>query len=213
MLRAVRWVLVLFCSLAILPPTPLLHASQVRLVDLEQMTQRAARIFSGRCIASRVEHDAALGGNVTVATFRVQRAIKGVSGSTVSVRMLAAPSAADEPAGVPSFREGEEVVLFLYGESATGLSAPVGLGQGRFRIFDDKQGRRLALNDFGNSKLMTGLRAEARARLEARGSATARRAAAQRRDEVDPTELLDSAEALLPQEAPGATGDGAAVER
>jgi hypothetical protein len=168
----------------------------VRLVDLEQMTQRAARIFSGRCIETRVVFDAALGRDVRVATFRVHRAVKGVTGDTVTVRTLAVEgNDADAAAGVPVYRAGDEVVLFLYGESASGLSATVGLGQGRFRVLADKQGRSLALNDFGNRNLFTGLRPEARARLEAR-SATAQRAATQRGDDLEPSVLLDAAEAL-----------------
>ncbi|MGH9868012.1 MAG: hypothetical protein ACREAA_07615 [Candidatus Polarisedimenticolia bacterium] len=141
--------------MAALSPS-LLHASQVRPVDLEQMTSRAARIFSGRCTGSRVERDPTLQRDVVVATFRVQRAVKGVEGHTVTVRMLASPSAAqgDEAPGVPSFKTGEEVVLFLYGDSPLGLTSPVGLGQGRFRIFKDKQGRKVALNDFANARLI-----------------------------------------------------------
>jgi len=179
--------------------TASLLASQVRLVDLEQMTQRAARIFSGRCTGTSVEFDESLGREITVATFEVRRAVKGVTGGTVTLRMLAG-AAADAPSGVPTYRTGEDVVLFLYGESAQGLSSPVGLGQGRFRVLTDKQGRRLALNDFGNRNLLTGLRPEARARLRARGNATLRRAEVAHRDDLDPADLLDVAEALVTPE-------------
>ncbi len=176
-----------------------LQASQVRSIDLEQMTQRAARIFSGRCIETGVVFDPVLGREVTVATFRVHRAVKGVTGDTVTVRMDSGGGATDAPAGIPVFRTGEEVVLFLYGESTLGLSSPVGLGQGRFKVVTDKQGRRLALNDFGNRNLLTGLRPEARARLRARGEAPGR-IAPQHRDDLDPTALLDVVEALVAAE-------------
>jgi hypothetical protein len=46
------------------------------------------------------------------------------------------------------FAKGERAVLFLYGENARGLTSPVGLGQGRFTVFEDKQGRKLAMNGF-----------------------------------------------------------------
>ena len=173
-------------------------ASQVRPVNLEQMTQRAARIFSGRCIQTSVEYDAALGRNITVATFRVQRAVKGVLGDTVTVRMLSGgTSLGDEPAGVPRFRRGDEVVLFLYGESSLGLSSTVGLGQGSFKVLTDKQGHRLALNDVGNRNLMRALRPAATTRLRERlrvpvdGEQSA---------PTDPLLLLDMAEALLDTE-------------
>jgi len=120
------------------------------------MTERAARIFSGRCVRTDVEFDPAVGARVTVATFRVDRGVKGTPERTVTVRMLGDVTG-DRPegdtAGVPAFRVGEEVVLFLYGESALGLTAPVGLGQGRFEIVEDKQGRKIALNDLGNKNL------------------------------------------------------------
>ena len=174
------------------------HASQVRGIDLEQMTRRAARIFSGRCIETEVIFDPALGRDVTVATFQVHRAVKGVAGNTVTVRMDGAGG--DAPAGLPAFQAGEDVILFLYGESAQGFSSPVGLGQGRFKVITDKQGRRLALNDFGNRNLLTGLRPEARARLRSRADASPRRAAAQPRDDLDPTALLDVVQTLLDAE-------------
>ena len=192
-----RTVAALLC-IAFLAPHCLL-ASQVRLIDLEQMTQRAARIFSGRCTGTSVVFDESMGRDVTVATFQVDRAVKGVTTDTVTVRMLSG-AAADAPAGVPAFRAGDEVVLFLYRESAQGLSSPVGLGQGRFRVLKDKQGRKLALNDFGNRNLMTGLRPEVRDRLQARNEAAPRRPAAHPRDELDPAALLDAVETLVAEE-------------
>jgi hypothetical protein len=130
-------------------------ATQSRPLNLEQMTERAATIFAGRCTGVRAEHDRKLGLDVTVATFHVDRAIKGTTGRTVTVRMPWVGESAI-PAGVPSFARGDEVVLFLYGESASGMRAPVGLGQGRFRVVTDKQGRKMAINDFGNRNLMHG---------------------------------------------------------
>ena len=178
-----------------------LLASQVRLIDLDQMTQRAARIFSGRCTGTRVDFDAALGREVTVATFKVQRAIKGVKGGTVNVRVLGAAAAhgapGDAPAGVPTFRAGDEVILFLYGESAQGLSASVGLGQGHFRVLTDKRGRRVALNDLGNRNLLSGLRPELRARLAARDDGSSQSQSPRQREALDAADLLDVVEALV----------------
>ena len=85
---------------------------------------------------------------------------------------------------VPVVREGEEVVLFLYGASDLGLTSPVGLGSGRFRVVRDKQGKRLAINDFGNATLMEGLSPGARLRV---GGITR---------ELTPNALLDLADTL-----------------
>ncbi len=169
-------------------------ASQVRPVNLEQMTQRAARIFAGRCVRVEAVDGGALGHAVTVATFEVERAVKGEIGPTVSVRMLGGDAAfgRDTP-GLPSFRPGDQVVLFLYGESELGLSAPVGLGQGRFQVVTDKSGRRLALNDFGNRQLLRGLTPAARTRLEQARGATFETI---EREDLEVPALLDLVAAL-----------------
>jgi hypothetical protein len=157
------------------------NATQSRPLNLEEMTDRAATIFAGRCTHVRVEHDRRLGRDVTVATFHVDRAIKGTAGSTITVRMPWVGESAI-PAGVPSYARGDEVVLFLYGESASGMRAPVGLGQGRFRVVTDKQGHKLAINDLGNRNLLHGVSASTRQRLA--GS-------------LSPDGLLDTADSLL----------------
>jgi hypothetical protein len=161
------------------------QASQVRPVNLEQMTERAGRIFSGRCVETGVIVDPMLGAEVTVATFQVERAIKGDAGGRVTIRMLGGA------AGVPRFQPGEDVVLFLYGESRLGLTSPVGLGQGRFSVMTDKLGRRVAINDFANRNLLQGLTPAGRSRL---GPALQ---AAEAQREIEPAALLDMAETLL----------------
>lgn len=139
-------------------------ANQIRPLNLEQLTEHAARIFAGQCLEIRREVDPKLGFEIATASFHVDDAVKGASaGSTVTVRMLASDSSI--PGAIPSFRVGDEVILFLYGESALGLSSPVGLGQGRFQVSLDKQGRRLARNDFGNANLLRGLSTGAALRL------------------------------------------------
>jgi hypothetical protein len=134
-------------------------ASQVRPLNLEQMTGRAATIFAGRCLESRAVLDADLGLEVTVATFAVDEAVKGQAESTVTIKTIAGV------AGATRFAAGDEVILFLYGASDLGLSSPVGLGQGRFKVATDKQGRRLALNDFANENLLRDLTPQGEARI------------------------------------------------
>jgi len=131
-------------------------------MNLEEMTTRAAVIFSGRCTHIRYEQDAVLGTDVTRATFRVQQAIKGDLGPTIEVKFLGGQN---KLAGIPTFRKGEEVVLFLYGTSALGFSSPVGLGQGKFTVVTDKRGRKHAINEFRNANLARGLSADAPTRL------------------------------------------------
>ena len=63
-------------------------AGQVRTVNLEEMTSRAATIFQGRCTEIRHEHDKALGIDVTLATFRIEQSVKGDPGPTIEVKFL-----------------------------------------------------------------------------------------------------------------------------
>lgn len=162
-------------------------ASQVRSVNLEEMTARAGAIFSGRCLDVRTVTDPTIGRDVSEARFEVHRAVKGATGRTVTVRML---SGDDGFADVPMFARGEDVVLFLYRESSLGLRSPVGLGQGRFKVASGKNGRSIAVNEFGNRNLLRELSPMAKARLAHSHQA---------RDDdqqLDPDALLDMAEAL-----------------
>ena len=59
-------------SLAVIAP---LRATTIAPLNLEEMTARAATIFSGTCTAVEVVEDEALGAPVAVATFRVDRSV------------------------------------------------------------------------------------------------------------------------------------------
>jgi hypothetical protein len=152
-------------------------ATQVRPLNLEEMTARAERIFSGRCVEISHIEDPDLGDAVIVATFEVHRVVKGGADARVQVRM------AD---GETACRPGEDVVLFLYGKDAAGWSSPVGLGQGKFDIVADKLERWIAVNPFGNRGLFRGLTERAAGKLEA----------STREAEIRAADLLDIAEAL-----------------
>ena len=188
------WVAGWVAALGLLASRPL-DAGQVRPVGLEEMARRAERIFSGRCVGTRVEPDPQLGLDVTQVTFAVDRAIKGVAGRTLTVRVLGAsvaPGATGrEGFDALRFAPGERVVLFLYADSALGLTSPVGLGQGKFSVFKDKTGRDMAVNALGNRNLLGGRASESRARLHG--------ALAQWDGEsgLSPNTLLDGARDLL----------------
>lgn len=180
----------LICLLALALSAGAASASQVVPVNLEQMSERAATVFAGRCLETRVEHDPRLGRDVSVTTFEVARVAKGADGSTVEVRMLAeGPEGATDS---PGFEPGEEVVLFLYGKSDLGLSSPVGMGQGRFAVVTDKKGRRMAVNQFANRNLLRDLTPQGRSKI---GGETLERWT-DRRD-LDPEALLDMVQSLF----------------
>lgn len=146
-----------------------LFATRIRPLNLEEMTERADRIFLGRCVSIQVARDPATGSRVTFADFRVERAAKGDLHGIVRIKLLgeqdqSLPHGRGVP-GLPRFAAGEEVVLFLYGDSRRGFTSPVGFGQGKFTVFQDKQGRSQAVNAFRNENLFLDLSEGVRRRL------------------------------------------------
>lgn len=201
--------LVVLSCLLVLPA----HATQVRRLTLEELVEHAETVFAGRCVARRVEDDPGVGGPVTVLTFQVDRAVKGQPGESITFRQIGGRDKNDARgkliAGLPRFRPGEEVVLFLYGESRVGLRSPVGLGQGKFSIVTDKQGRRLVVNEFGNARLLEGLSGVAQGRLDARFARWRRESL------MAPARLLDMVETLVTAVSPDTPrrgGGGAGTE-
>jgi len=177
------------CSVSLAP------ASRVRPMNLEEMTARAERIFHGRCTAVELVRGEESGLDVVRVTFLVERLVKGSAPAQLTVRMLADPSGESRDAGgggTPRFRPGQRVVLFLYGESRSGLTSPVGLGQGKFTVIEDKQGREIAVNGFDNEILLRGLSPEASARLGEQPSEW------RHQEGIPPDALLRMVESLAP---------------
>ena len=187
---------VLLALLALLLIHPNLFASQVRSLNLEEMVQRSGRIFSGRCVQVRVAEDPGTHQKATFVTFAVVRAVKGVGHPRLTIKILGDQGWQGRREsgleGAPRYAEGEEVILFLYGESRSGFTSPVGFGQGIFSVVPDKRGGRLAINEYGNRGLLERLSPRAEERLKGR--------AARHRDqpEMSRDELLEMVKSLLP---------------
>ena len=65
----------------------------------------------------------------------------------------------DEQASL-GYRVGQQVLLFMTQPSQIGMSSPAGLEQGRFRIQQDGQGNRVAVNGMSNLGLFRNVRSE-----------------------------------------------------
>jgi hypothetical protein len=193
------FILITIVSAVLLLGSTVTVATQVRPVNLEEMTAFAEKIFSGTCVEATVAIDPQLGLPVTRVTFAVDRAIKGAVGEEITIRLVGNRTRSaeqnQEAAGMPLFVPGEPVVLFLYAESELGLTSPVGLGQGKFTVYTDKHGDRIALNTLRNKNLLEGLSLEAEERLA--------RAAVDRdaRGHLSVTNLLELVETLAPLSA------------
>jgi hypothetical protein len=186
-----------------------IEASQIRPVNLEEMTQRADRIFEGRCVDVREEFDSRIGRYVSVVTFEIDDPVKGVMEDRVTIRLLsgATPPGGDRQPGLTRFTEGEAVLLFLYGESRLGLTSPVGFGQGKFNIVESKAGQRFAVNGFGNKNLLRDLSEDAEDLLEDRLFI------ARQKREIEPRVLREMVDRLVDQADGSPTLRSRGVER
>jgi len=148
----------LLAALLLMVPIVARPASAMTILplDLPELAHQAARIFVGRVERIETGHDAN-GLPVTWTTFAVVQKVKGSDGAEITLKQLGAslggPDARVLPhPGLPQYRPGESVVLFIHPESALGFTSPVGLGQGCFRIRDD-HGAAVVENDVGNRNL------------------------------------------------------------
>ena len=147
----------LCATLACLPAT----ATMVESFNFDEMVQRADRIFSGTVTA--VEHGVTAEGAPYVAyTFAVSDSFKGDVGTTLTIRQFGFGAAQPRGDGLyqtfkvpsmPAYKKGEEVFLLASAESELGLSAPIGLFQGAFRLNRDVDGEVLANNGSDNVNL------------------------------------------------------------
>jgi hypothetical protein len=131
--------------------------------DLDQITQQAQTIVRGHVISVRAElHPQFASLRTVVITFQIDRVLKGSAERTHTFRQYVW-GAGDALRGV-GYAKADELLLFLNPVSQYGLTSPVGLEQGRFRIERDAQGNAYAVNGRGNAGLFNQVETKARAR-------------------------------------------------
>ena len=144
----------LTAMLSLLAATISLTATTVRIVNLSEMVQASDRVFHGRCVSAR-EMTHSNGLPIVEYTFLVSNGIKGtVEGERVVFRQLQASRARGFGiAGLPVFRKGQDLALFLAADSRIGLTSPTGLSQGVFPVLQDRRGKLALVNGFKNQNL------------------------------------------------------------
>ena len=148
-----------------------LSAATVVQLNLQQMVDRADKIFRGTVLDAREGKVTAGGGELPVITYRirVEESFKGsyttVKGMQIAeIKMVgklkpsdASPVRSLSPlADLPRLEVGKEYLLLTTPSSAIGLSTTVGLGQGRFSL-QGKPGQEVAVNDNHNFGLFKGM--------------------------------------------------------
>lgn len=133
-----------------------LGATSIRILSLDEMVQLADRVFRGNCISIRGV--AAVNGFPSVEyTFEVTEGVKGTrTGQRVTFRQLrSAGKGVRGIPGLPAFKEGQDLLIFLHGNSRIGLTSPVGFSQGVFTVQDRGDGPQV-VNGLNNRNLMSG---------------------------------------------------------
>jgi hypothetical protein len=107
-------------------------------MPLPEVAAESERVVHATVVEVAPGHDAS-GVPATWVTLHVERAFKGGSGAWLTIKQFGtteplADGSLGRIAGLPRFTVGEEVVLFLRGDSRHGFTSPVGLGQGVYRV-------------------------------------------------------------------------------
>ncbi len=133
-------------------------AISVKTMNLIEMTEKAEKVFHGQCLSRETVDDST---NIPIVEykFQVKQAIKGVTNGEIVVFRQVDGSQVGKPGipGVPQYKVGQELVLFLRKESRRGLTSPVGLGQGTFLVHKNGRGNVEVMNLVGNRNLLLGL--------------------------------------------------------
>jgi hypothetical protein len=118
-------------------------------VNLSQLVQGAHTILRGFVVSAKVEpHPQFSNLQTVVVTMHVSRILKGSAATTYTFRQFVWDERDLGDAG--GYRKAGELLLFLNPVSQYGLTSPVGLEQGRFRVIRDAKGKGSAVNGRGN---------------------------------------------------------------
>ena len=121
-------------------------ASQIVPMTFEEMTAQAERVIVGVCTGKEkkemtVENDKKSNLAYTEYMFEVSDVIKGNVEKVLKIRQVnlgghGGPDSVPQmdPLPLPDYEIGQEVILFLAGESTLGLTSPVGMDQAVFDV-------------------------------------------------------------------------------
>ena len=106
--------------------------------NLDQLTDRAADIVRGTVLSAHVEkHPELTNLDTVVVTLRVSETLKGQAIGTYTFRQYIWD--VRDRYDNAGYRKGQELLLLMNEPSRYGLTSPVGIEQGRFRIHRDEQ--------------------------------------------------------------------------
>lgn len=138
-----------------------LSATSVKTLNLAEMVRSADRVFYGRCISVQEGVEPKTGMAIKEYEFEVLEGLKGVhTGEVVRIRQLNGKSPGLQLPGLPSYKSGQKLLLFVHGDSRLGLTSPVGMAQGLFEVHRMESGEPGFVNSVQNRNLGHQLRSE-----------------------------------------------------
>jgi len=143
-LRRGAWRLASALAAALAVATPAMARDAIPL-GFDDLVDRAARIVHGTVRSVDPGRDVD-GIPATWITLDVDETLKGPAEATLVYKQVGVPEPLPDGTllrlpGLPRYRVGDEVVVFLHGTSRRGFTSPVGLGQGLFRAESGPKGR------------------------------------------------------------------------
>ena len=133
-------------------------ATTVQKLSLQDLTKKSSSIVMARVDDTVSSWDAAHKEIYTYTTLRVLQPVKGSKGATtITLRQIGGTvgNIASVVPGMPNFRKGEEVVVFLTDKDAAGYPWVMGLQQGKYSVVTTKDGVKMVRNDLAGTEFLT----------------------------------------------------------
>ena len=132
-------------------------ATTVQKFSLQELTKKSNSIVMARVDDAVSSWDAAHKEIYTFYTLSVLQSVKGNKGTTtITLRQLGGTvdNVASVVPGMPSFKKGEEVVVFLTQKDAAGYPWVMGLQQGKYSV-SSKDGVKMVRNELSGTELLS----------------------------------------------------------
>jgi len=132
-------------------------ATTVQKLTLQDLVKKSDSIVMARVEDATSSWDAGHKEIYTFYTLRVLDHVKGAKGQTlITLRELGGTvdRIASIVPGMPDFKRGEEVVVFLTQKDKAGYPWVMGLQQGKYTISTDEKGVKMVRNDLAETTLM-----------------------------------------------------------
>jgi len=152
--RASRFAVVVFATFA-LAGASTAGATTVMKLSLKDLAKKSDTIVRATVVDETARYDA----NKEIYTYFTLRVLEPVKGSgkdqVITIRQIGGVvgTIASIVPGTPSFRKGEEVVVFLTQKDAAGYPWVMGLQQGKFTVIADENGQKNVRNELNGLKL------------------------------------------------------------